>query len=252
MKRRTLDIIFSLGGIVFSLLLVVVGLILTNQKDFAVTYVRDQLTEQQITFPTADALAENTDEALNAELLELLGTQARVDEFLSEKNLTAEASSECLNKYAGEQMLTGKQAECYAEHFIKLHASVSSIVDGQWYSYSTIGPLVNEARAAVTAAQDAGAAQDEIDALQAKADSLQNLRVNTLLRADTLRGLLLTTYGFSVFGERAGQAATVTFIAAAVLFLLSIAGLFHAFFSKHAKDVVLVAEHPHTEEVKTS
>ena len=91
MKRRTLDIIFSLGGIVFSLLLVAVGLILTNQKDFAVTYVHDQLTEQQITFPEAAALAENNDEKLNADLLELLGTQARVDEFLAEKNLTSEA-----------------------------------------------------------------------------------------------------------------------------------------------------------------
>lgn len=244
MKRRTLDIAFSIGGVVFSVLLLVIGLILTNQQNFAKDYVRSQLDEQQIFFPEKEALAKNDDAALNADLLEKFGgDQAKVDAFLTEKKLTSEASSKCLNKYAGQQMLTGKQAECYAEHYIKLHAAESSIVDGVSYSYASIGPKVTEARNAVTAAKEAGAPQEEIDALQAKADSLQNLRVNTLLRADTLRGLLLTTYGFSVFGDRAGQAATVAYIAAAVLFLLSIAGFVHAFTSRKADDVILAVEH---------
>lgn len=243
MKRRTLDIAFSAGGVIFSVLLLVVGLILTDQKDFADGYVRSQLGEQQITFPTKEALAENTDEALNEELLEKFGgDQAKVDEFLDSKNLTSESSAKCLNDNAGKQMLTGKQAECYAEHFIKLHAAESSIVDGVSYSYASIGPIVTEARNAVTAAKEAGAPQDEIDELQAKADTLQRLRVDTLLRADTLRGLLLTSYGFSVFGERAGQAAWVCFAAAIVLFLLSIAGFIHAFASKKADKVVLKVE----------
>ena len=55
MKRRTLDLAFSIGGVVFSVLLLVVGLILTNQKNFAETYVRDQLKEQQISFKPAEA-----------------------------------------------------------------------------------------------------------------------------------------------------------------------------------------------------
>lgn len=247
MKRRTLDMAFSAGGIIFSILLVVVGLILTDQKDFAQSYVKSQLGEQQITFPPAESLAENTDEVLNEELLEKFsGDQAKVDEFLSSKNLTSEASSKCLNEYAGQQMLTGKQAECYAESFIKLHAAESSIVDGVSYSYATIGPIVGAAREAVTAAKEAGAPQAEIDELQAKADGLQRLRVDSLLRADTLRGLLLTSYGFSVFGERAGQAAWVCFAAAIVLFLLSLAGIVHALTSKKADDLILVAERPTT------
>lgn len=244
MKRRTLDIAFSIGGVIFSVLLLVIGLILTNQANFAEDYVRSQLSEQQIFFPDKESLAENTAEALNTELLEKFeGDQAKVDEFLSSRNLTAEADSECLNKYAGQQMLTGKQAECYAEHFIKLHAAESSIVNGVAYSYASIGPIVTEAREAVTAAKEAGETEEVIAELQAKADSLQRLRVDTLLRADTLRGLLLTSYGFSVFGERAGQAAWVSFAAALVLFLLSIAGFIHAFTSKKADDVILVAEH---------
>ena len=95
----------------------------------------------------------------------------------------------------------------------------------------------------MTEAKDAGESEDAIAELQKTADSLQSLRVDTLLRAETLRGLLLTTYGFSVFGERAGQAAWVCYIAAVVLFVLSIAGFVHAFASKKSDDVILVAEH---------
>ena len=47
-------------------------------------------------------------------------------------------------------------------------------------------------------------------------------------RKHCLRGLLLTSYGFSEFGRKADQAATVAFLAAFVLFLASIAGLVHA------------------------
>jgi len=240
MKRRTLDIAFSIGGLVFSLLLALVGLILNNQRSFADDYVHDQLADQQISFPTTDKLA--SDEELNTTLLEKLGTQTAVDAFVTEKGITSEASSECLNAYAGQQMLTGKQAECYAEDFIKLHALESSIVDGKSYTYATIGPVVTAARSAVTAAKEAGKPQEEIDGLQGKVDTLQRLRIDTLLRADTLRGLLLTSFGFSVFGERAGQAFVVCLVAAGVLFLLSIAGFVHAFGSKRAEDVILTVE----------
>ena len=242
MKRRTLDLAFSIGGVVFSVLLLVVGLILTNQKNFAETYVRDQLSEQQISFKPAEALGST--EEFQATLLESLGSQEAVDAFVAEKNLTSEADSKCLNEFAGKQMLTGKMAECYAQDFIRLHALESSIVDGKSYTYASIGALVTEAKTAVADAKEAGESEDAIAELQATADKLQSLRVDTLLRAETLRGLLLTTYGFSVFGERAGQAAWVCYAAALVLFLLSIAGLVHAFTSKKADDVILAVEHP--------
>lgn len=240
MKRRTLDIAFSIGGVIFSALLLVVGLILTDQKDFADSYVREQLGEQEISFKPAEELASDAD--FQATLLEALGTQGAVDAFVADKHLTSEASSKCLNKYAGQQMLTGKQAECYAEDFIRLHALESSIIDGKSYTYATIGPVVTAARKAVTEAKDAGKPQADIDALQTKADALQTKRVDTLLRAETLRGLLLTSFGFSVFGERAGQAATVSYIAAILMLLLSVAGFVHAFASKKADKLVLNVE----------
>jgi len=94
----------------------------------------------------------------------------------------------------------------------------------------------------VKAATDSGADQATIDELQGKLDAAKGVR-STLQTGETLRGLLLTTFGFSIFGERAGQAAWVCFAAALVLLLLSIAGLVHAFASRKADDVILVAEH---------
>ena len=57
MKRRTLDITFSVGGLMLAGLLLVLGLVLQNQADFAKSYVKHQLAEQQITFTPADKLA---------------------------------------------------------------------------------------------------------------------------------------------------------------------------------------------------
>jgi hypothetical protein len=55
-----------------------------------------------------------------------------------------------------------------------------------------------------------------------------NGKVQTLFRGETLRGLLLTSYGFSIFGDRAQTAAYVCYLAALVLFLAAIAGFIHA------------------------
>ena len=52
---------------------------------------------------------------------------------------------------------------------------------------------------------------------------------DTLFRGETLRGLLLTSYGFSVFGVKGGQGAAVAFIISGLLLLLSLVGLYHAY-----------------------
>ena len=48
--RRTLDIIFSVGGVALAVLLAVLGLVLKSNADFAKNYVHDQLAAQKITF----------------------------------------------------------------------------------------------------------------------------------------------------------------------------------------------------------
>lgn len=192
MSRRTLDLIFSTGGAVLALLALVLGLVLQNQANFAHDYVTDQLSAQQIVFTPADRLNEE------------------------------ERQADCLVKYAGKPLTTGSQAECYANEYIGLHLSETN--DGKTYAQTS-----TEARAATAEAERAAEANAPNAAeLEAQADEL-NAKVQTLFRGETLRGLLLTSFGFSIFGERAQQAAIVAFVVAFVLALASIAGYIHAF-----------------------
>ncbi len=194
MKRRTLDIVFSAGGVALAGLLLVLGLVLTNQADFAKSYVKDQLTEQKISFTPAAGLS------------------------------AEEKQAGCLVANAGQPLTTGKQAECYANEYIGLH--VKAINGGKTYSESSgaARALQAQADAATEAAPNAPATV----ALEGQAAAASG-KVDSLFRGETLRGLLLTSYGFSIFGDRAQQAAYVAFAAALVLLLASIAGFVHAF-----------------------
>jgi len=201
MKRRTLDVLFSAGGLALAVLLLVLGMVMTSNANFAKTYVKDQLGQQQITFKTADTL---TDE---------------------------EKQSACLVKYAGQPLLTGKQAECYANDFIGLHTK--TIAGG--LTYATLGDAQTALRTKIAAT----AATDPNLATMQKQLADMTTQRETLFKGETLRGLLLTSFGFSVFGVKGEQAATVAYIVAAVLALLSIAGLIHAF--KTPKDRAFAA-----------
>jgi len=64
--------------------------------------------------------------------------------------------------------------------------------------------------------------------LQKSLDDITTQR-STTLNGETLRGLLLTSFGFSVFGDKGAQVATIAYIVAALLALLSLAGFWHAF-----------------------
>jgi len=192
MKRRTLDIVFSIGGVGLAGLFLVLGLVMTSNANFSKRYVRDQLRQQQITFKTADTLT------------------------------AEERQAPCLVKYAGQTLQTGKQAECYANSFIGLH--VKSIASGK--TYATLGDVQTDLKAKVAAAQKAN--DPAVGDLNSQLTAVTTQR-ETLFKGETLRGLLLTSYGFSVLGLKGGQAATVAYIGAALLALLSIAGFVHAF-----------------------
>ena len=202
MKRKTLDIIFSGGGLVLALLLLVLGLVLNDQQSFAKDYVKEQLGSQKIVFSTADKL---TDE---------------------EKNW--KPGSKCLTDFAGKTMETGKQAECYANFFIAKHMDTSAKTAGfDGETYATLGSIRTDLTAQVKAAKDKGDTA-AADAAQKKLDSATSLRT-TLQTGETLRGLLLTSYGFSIFGDKAELAAIVCYLVAGALVILSGAGLVHAF-----------------------
>jgi hypothetical protein len=191
MQRKTLDILFSMGGLALAALLLVLGFVLTSNANFAKDYVKDQLSQQNIV-------------------------------FTQEKFLTPEEKkASCLTDYAGEQLTTGKQAECYANEYIGLH--VTKVADGK--TYADLGTPQRELEAKVEAAEKAN--DPDLPALQADLDKITGQR-DTLFKGETLRGLLLTSYGFSVFGVKGGDAATICYIVAGLLFLLSIAGFVHA------------------------
>jgi hypothetical protein len=172
--------------------LLVLGLVMTSNANFAKNYVHDQLSQQNITFKTAATL---TDE---------------------------EKQSTCLVKYAGELLVTGKQAECYANDFIGLH--VKATAGG--LTYADLGTPQSELRAKVAAAQQAN--DPALPALQQQLTAITAQR-ETLFKGETLRGLLLTSYGFSVFGVKGGEAATVAYIVSGLLALVAAAGFVHAF-----------------------
>ena len=104
MKRRTLDVLLSLGGLVLAGLLPGRRTRPHQQRELRGNYVTEQLSAQNITFKAADAL---TDE---------------------------ERAKPGLVENAGKQLTTGKQAEIYANDFIGLH--LESTANGMTYAGS--------------------------------------------------------------------------------------------------------------------
>ncbi|MBM3806379.1 MAG: hypothetical protein FJW19_06985 [Actinobacteria bacterium] len=192
MKRKTLDITMSVGGILIAALAIVLGFVFQANADFATTYVRDQLSEQKIMFP--------------------------VVEYLSEQ----EATVPCLVEFAGTSLDNGKKSECYANEYIGSH--LKGIGGGE--TYATLGTPQRELQAKVADAKKAN--DPNLATLEADLAKVSGQR-DSMFKGETLRGLLLTTYGFSVLGEKAAWAATIAFFAAAILVLASIAGFAHAF-----------------------
>ena len=236
MKRRTLDMIFVAGGVIITVGLVVLGVVLKTNANFAMDYVKNNLAEQHITFKTVDQLQSDAD--FHASLLKAFeGDQAKVDKLIDDYHLTAEANTPCFVKYAGQTVTTGKQAECYAEsirlnlranfgiYASKLSADPARRVP-QLYTYATFGPIVSELRNLATKAKTNNDLKAE--EYQATYQAAYDLRVDYLSRGELERGLLLTSYGFSQFGDKADTASQLCFLLAAVLALASIAGIIHA------------------------
>ena len=208
MKRRTLDITLAGGGFMVAVLLLALGFALAGQYSFSQNYVKEELSAQKITFTAADKLT------------------------AEEKNW--KPGSTCLVAYAGQLMEAGPQAECYAKYYIALHMETSANTAGfPGATYATLGAIRTDLGAQVTAAKAKGDTAAAADS-QKKLDTATSLRT-TMQTGETLRGLLLTVFGFSVLGEKAGLAAGLLYGLTAIMLVLSVAGFVHAFVTPKEK-----------------
>jgi hypothetical protein len=122
---------------------------------------------------------------------------------------------------AGKPLLTGRQAECYANDFIGTHI----VAIGKGRTYAEMEDVRTDLTARIAAAQTRGDA--ELPRLQKELAELTGQR-EALFKAEMLRGALLTSFGFSSLGEKAAQGATAAYGAAGIVTLLSLAGLIRA------------------------
>jgi len=172
MKRRTFDLILTAVGAVLTVGLLIAGSLLLWGASFTTSSVHDQLAKQEIFFPAAGSA-----EAMNP------------------------AIGQCVRDNAGQQLLTGAQAECYANHFIAVH--LSEMPYGGVYSKVSAAAMADPNNA-----------------------SLKALEL-TVFQGTTLRGLLLEAYAFSVFGMIATISAIAAFVGAFLLLIATILGFLH-------------------------
>src|SRR5436853_440790 len=142
-QRRVIDKVFILLGVVTMVVLLVAGGIAWKGYSFATDQVRTELGQQKIYFPPKGSLA--------------ISALPAVDQAQ-------------MNKFAGEQLLTGDQAKVYANNFINVH--LSEIAGGKTYAEVSTAALANPT------------------------DQKLQTQKAVLFQGETLRGLLLSA-GYS-------------------------------------------------------
>jgi hypothetical protein len=181
-KRRTFDMLLTAGGGVVVVVLLVAGALGLWGYSFANSNVHNQLAEQQITFPSQAAFA-----------------QAKAGSEITPGMIPY------LEKYAGQPLTTGAQAEAYADHFIAVH--LQEIGGGLTYSELSAKAMALPKGSPAYIAAEATA--------------------QTVFQGTTLRGLLLEAYAFGTFGQIALFASIACFALAGLMLLLMLFGLLH-------------------------
>jgi hypothetical protein len=197
MQRKVFDVLASAGGAVMVVVLVVAGVLLMWGYSFANSNVHNQLAEQQITFPAKAAFAHPV---AGSEITpSMIGT---------------------VSKYAGQPLVTGQQAEVYANDFIAVH--LKEIGGGLTYAQlSAKAMALPKGSVAYTAAE---------------------AKVQTVFQGTTLRGLLLEAYAFGTFATIALIGAITAFALAAIMALLVALGFWHARRTPDNKELAVHAE----------
>jgi hypothetical protein len=162
MLRTRFNVVIA--GFIAGLVLLVAGGLLTWGSAYVHNTVRGQLAAQQIYFPPKAAFAHPK-----------AGTEI------------APSMIPLVSQYAGQQMLTGQQAEAYADHFIAVH--IAEFGGGKTYSQLSAESLAQPANTKLAAL------------------------VNTVFKGETLRSMLLNAYGW-------WKVSQITYIIALICFAL--------------------------------
>jgi hypothetical protein len=147
MRHTTFDKLLGWVGVSLGIVLLAVGGLLLWGSAYIHNTVHNQLAAQQITFPAASAFAHAK-----------AGTEITPSMIPS------------VSQYAGQQLVTGQQAEAYADHFIAVH--IQNMGGGKTYSQLSTESLA-----------------------QSNNTQLATL-VNTVFKGETLRSMLLNAYGW--------------------------------------------------------
>jgi len=183
MNRKSFDKIASVIGLLLAGFLIVIGGILQYGGNFATDQVAAQLEPQAITMP-----AENGDPKVTDD----------VKKFFADNG--------------DKVMMTGKQAQMYADHYIGFHLSAM--------------PTYAAASGANRAAAGALAADPTNKDLQAAAMKASST-VETVFKGQALRGMLLNAYAFGTLGQIAMVASYVSFAGGLIFLILALLGFAH-------------------------
>ena len=182
--RRNSHLVVIAGFALSAILLVAGGLLLWGST-YVHNTVQGQLAAQQIYFPPQAAFAHAK-----------AGTEITPSMIPS------------VSQYAGQQLLTGQQAESYADHFIAVH--ITNMTGGKTYAQLSSAALANPNNAKLAG------------------------QVATVFKGEALRSMLLNAFGW-------WKVSQITYIAALVAFglggLTLIASLFGLTLRRHPEIV---------------
>jgi hypothetical protein len=173
MRRSSSRII---AGFIVGAFLLAAGGLLTWGSAYVHNTVHGQLAAQQIFFPPQAAFAHPK-----------AGTEI------------TPSMIPLVSQYAGQQMLTGQQAEAYADHFIAVH--IAEMGGGKTYSQLSAESLAqpNNAKLAAT--------------------------VGTVFKGETLRSMLLNAYGWWKVSQLTYIAAIAAYALGGLALIGSAAGM---------------------------
>ena len=174
MRRTSFDKLLGWFGSGLGVALLVAGGLLLWGSAYVHNTVQSQLSAQQISFPPAAAFAHPR-----------AGTEITPSMVPS------------VSQYAGQQLLTGQQAEAYADHFIAVH--IANMAGGKTYSQLSAESIAQPGNTTLAGT------------------------VSTVFKGETLRSMLLNAYGW-------WKVSQITYIISLVLFGFgTVAGLASGF-----------------------